>query len=230
MTIPAGVLLLVAAVIVAAYFAPLVFRYALLRRMRIRLVRARAIALTYDDGPSSNFTPQILSLLASHRARATFFMLGQNALQNSAVADDVAQRGHEIGCHSDRHFNAWKVSPRKAIRDINEGYSNLRRWVSAKGIFRPPYGKMTLPTYWTVSRRGSRIWWWTVDSGDTWDPLPDPHNVVRDVVNAGGGIVLMHDLDRSASRNEFVLATTRLLLEAANTHGFKLCTVSELAE
>ena len=75
MIIPAGVLLLVAAVIVAAYFAPLVFRYALLRRMRVRLVRARAIALTYDDGPSANFTPQILSLLASHRARATFFML-----------------------------------------------------------------------------------------------------------------------------------------------------------
>ena len=223
-------LVLVGAIVFAAYFFPIGYRYIVTRRLRARVVSTRTIALTFDDGPSATLTPQLLDLLAARGARATFFMLGQNALQNSATADAVAERGHEIGCHSYRHLNAWKVLPWSAIRDINDGFSHLKRWVSPLGTFRPPYGKMTLPTYWSVRRRGSRILWWTLDSGDTWEQLPEPHNVVRQVIKAGGGVVLMHDLDRSAHRNEFVLATTKLLLEAASTHGFKLRTVSELAE
>jgi hypothetical protein len=87
---------------------------------------------------------------------------------------------------------------------------------------------MTFPTYWTIRRRGAPVGWWTIDSGDTHSPLPRPNQVVDRLVRDGGGIILMHDLDRSEDRNNFVLETTALLLNAAESEAFDIKPLSEL--
>src|SRR3989442_6464090 len=60
-------------------------------------------ALTFDDGPHAASTPQLLEILARHQARATFFMLGQFALQYPELVRRIAQAGHAIGNHSWDH-------------------------------------------------------------------------------------------------------------------------------
>ena len=87
---------------------------------------------------------------------------------------------------------------------------------------------MTFPTYWTIRRRGARVEWWTIESGDTHNPLPEPTQVVDRLVRDGGGIILMHDLDRSKDRNNFVLETTALLLNVAKREAFNIKRLSEL--
>src|SRR5579864_5577790 len=62
----------------------------------------RALALTFDDGPSES-TPRILDLLAQYRAPATFFQIGANVGRLPAVARAVREAGHEIGNHSQTH-------------------------------------------------------------------------------------------------------------------------------
>src|SRR5690349_8579547 len=62
----------------------------------------RALALTFDDGPSES-TPALLEILARQRVRATFFMCGQNVRRLPDIAREVADRGHEIGNHTDSH-------------------------------------------------------------------------------------------------------------------------------
>jgi peptidoglycan/xylan/chitin deacetylase (PgdA/CDA1 family) len=61
------------------------------------------VALTFDDGPDDRWTPQILEILAEHRARATFFMLGAQIEKHPAVAGAVASRGHELAVHLFSH-------------------------------------------------------------------------------------------------------------------------------
>lgn len=60
------------------------------------------IAVTFDDGPTSAYTPQILDILSAHRARATFFVLGMHVEREPDLARRVAAE-HEVGCHSYSH-------------------------------------------------------------------------------------------------------------------------------
>ncbi len=212
----------------ATYYSPHVWRLACVRALRRRVIRDRVLVLTYDDGPSETITPAILELLRHHKAKATFFMLGRNAQQNTVVADRIIEDGHDACCHSYQHLNAWKVNPWSAVADINAGYVKLSSWVAPHGMYRPPYGKMTFPTYWSIRRRGAPVGWWTIDSGDTHRSLSQPSQVVDRLVRDGGGVILMHDLDRSKDRNDYVLETTSLLLNAAAREAFNIKRLSEL--
>jgi peptidoglycan-N-acetylglucosamine deacetylase len=212
----------------AAYLMPAVWRLRCNNALKRKIAKDRALFLTYDDGPSSGVTPNVLDLLQSRGARATFFMLGRSAQQYPEIADRIAREGHDVGCHSDQHLNAWKVTPWRAIADIDAGYDRLVSWVQRDGMFRPPYGKMTALTYWAVRNRGARVWWWTIDSGDTGKTIPSPGKVADALVSQGGGIVLLHDIDRSPERNEFVLQTTASLLDVARKNSIKIKRLSEL--
>jgi peptidoglycan/xylan/chitin deacetylase (PgdA/CDA1 family) len=214
----------------AVYFSPWFWRRYRMNRIRREVVGSRILALTYDDGPSSSLTPQLLDLLQRRGARATFFMLGRNAQQHPDIADRIIAEGHDVGCHSDQHLNAWKALPWKAIADIDAGYERLSRWIQPDGMFRPPHGKMTLPTYWSTRHRKAPVWWWTFDSGDTRDVLPNPSQVVEKLRAAGGGIVLMHDLDRAQPRNDFVLELTAALLDLAENELFKVMPLREICQ
>lgn len=59
--------------------------------------------LTFDDGPSKNITPQILSILKKYNVKATFFVVGSMAEKNSAILKDIADSGHAIGIHTYSH-------------------------------------------------------------------------------------------------------------------------------
>lgn len=212
----------------AAYFSPWLWRQYRMARIRRKVTKNRILALTYDDGPSRSLTPQLLDLLQSRGAKATFFMLGRNVQQYPEIVNRVMRDGHDIGCHSDKHINAWMASPGEAVADIDAGYERLSPWISPYGMFRPPYGKMTLPTYASIWRRGASVWWWTIDSGDTHNALPCRTDVLKRVQKDGGGIVLMHDLERTQSRQDFVLQTTEALLDLAKRESFHIAPLSEI--
>jgi peptidoglycan/xylan/chitin deacetylase (PgdA/CDA1 family) len=217
----------------SAYLSPWAWRQRYMSLARKRVVENRTLALTYDDGPSSEMTPQLLDLLKSRGARATFFMLGRHAQQSPEIVDRISRDGHDIGCHSDQHRNAWKVMPWTAIEDIEAGYKHLAPWIRPNGMFRPPYGKMTLPTYMNIRQRGAPVWWWTIDSGDTFEVTPRANEVVEKLRQEGGGIVLMHDGSveiRSHERSDFMLAVTGALLDVAEQESFKVVGLSELCK
>lgn len=98
----------------------------------------------------------------------------------------------------------------------------MSRWFDLSAAFRPPYGKLTLPMWIALKMRGTSVFWWTIDSGDTHEQLPRPGDVADQVAAEGGGILLMHDFDRSTDRCEFVLKTTELVLETARREGISL--------
>jgi peptidoglycan/xylan/chitin deacetylase (PgdA/CDA1 family) len=225
-----GAALLVGAA--GAYFSPHAHKAVQIRRLRVACRRQRVLVLTYDDGPGAALTPRLLALLAAERARATFFPLGQCAAARPDLLDAVRAGEHEIGCHGMWHRHSWRTTPGAALADIRAGFSALARWTPSDGLFRPPCGKLTLPTAWHVWRRGAALAWWTIDSGDTHDEMPGSETIEEQLARAGGGVVLLHDFDRQRpdadARHAFVLDTTARLLRRARSEGLSVRRLGEV--
>ena len=102
--------------------------------------RRRAIALTFDDGPSES-TPQLLEALERLGVRATFFQCGCHAERLPEIAREVSARGHEIGNHTFGHPALWMRSPEFVEREIEVAQRVLDQIHGAPPkYFRPTYG------------------------------------------------------------------------------------------
>ncbi|MHC4470420.1 MAG: polysaccharide deacetylase family protein [Planctomycetota bacterium] len=224
-------MILTLAICAAALFAAVVLLPLLVRavqRSRLRRLCRGRLVLSYDDGPGLSATPKLLDLLDRHGVKASFYVTGFRAEAAHRVCDRLVASGHELGTHTHGHVSAWKVSPWRAVRELDDGYDRLTRWIEPDAPFRPPFGRLTTWTWLAARRRGARVSWWTVDSGDSFPAPPDPESVTRRVVDEGGAVVLMHCHDRADVHNEYMLDLTARLIEAARRNGLEICTHAQL--
>ncbi|HEY4182500.1 MAG TPA: polysaccharide deacetylase family protein [Kofleriaceae bacterium] len=106
---------------------------------------APVIALTFDDGPDPQFTPQILDVLATHGAKATFFVLGARAAQHPDVIARIHREGHAIGTHTQHHVLKFHFGSRRYVRrEIEEAIDEVAKITGERPtLFRPPQGLRT---------------------------------------------------------------------------------------
>ncbi len=108
------------------------------------LVGQKRLTLTFDDGPHPVSTPMLLEILDRYQIKATFFLIGANALLYPELVREIEQRGHAVGNHSYSHPYAWKISTLELIRDFHKGLDALSRIVTRPIRWqRPPYGNLT---------------------------------------------------------------------------------------
>lgn len=159
----------------------------------------RVVALTFDDGPHPQYTARVLDALRAGGAKATFFVLGENAARYPKLLRRMADEGHAIASHSWSHPS--RASREQAIRELERTH---RAILQASGVevtlFRPPYGIVTGALEAQAKARGYRTILWSVDTMD-WR-YRDTARVAR---IAGqntrrGDIVLMHDIHRTTMR------------------------------
>jgi peptidoglycan/xylan/chitin deacetylase (PgdA/CDA1 family) len=108
------------------------------------LVAARTpgeLALTFDDGPNPAWTPQLLDILAAHKVRASFFMVGRFANAEKVLARRVLDAGHLIGNHSWSHPNLARTPSSRILEELRRTSDALAQ-ITGQPIryFRPPYG------------------------------------------------------------------------------------------
>ncbi len=208
--------------------------YSKWRRKVLRKEAQGKLALTFDDGPCPRMTYRILDLLDEFGVKATFFILGRRLEGREEILSEVVQRGHEVGGHGFGHIHYWKVFPWKATADINRCWKMLGPWIERRTSplpFRPPYGKLNLWSLGFLLRKKNPIVWWTIDSGDTWTPRPSPERVGDLLLEEGGGVVLLHDLDRADPKDEeWTLECLRKTLEKVRKERpeWQIGTISEL--
>lgn len=177
-------------------------------------------------------TTALLDLLAKHKAKATFFLLGKHIPGREAVVQRIAAEGHEIGTHGHEHLNYWKVSPLRALTDVKRGWQATDAALGTnKGIypFRPPCGKLNLICLLYLWIHRVPIVYWTFDLGDTW-PLDkqDSQRVAALVEESRGAVVLAHDFDRiNEDVNRMVLESVQSLLRQAREKRMLVLTVSQ---
>jgi peptidoglycan-N-acetylglucosamine deacetylase len=191
----------------------------------------QAVALTFDDGPSPRYTPQILALLKQYQAKATFFVLGCKVERYPEVAQAALREGHELGNHTYSHPRLLKTDRLARQRELERTRLDLELLGCSKKsqIVRPPYSEydQQLSSYLNHTHRELILW--SVDSGD-WRGLTAPaiaRNVLSQVKN--GSIIIFHDSDEHsrADRHPTVEAL-KLILPALHQAGYRLVTVSKL--
>ncbi len=164
---------------------------------------SKGVALTFDDGPDPTLTPQILKLLAQHRVRATFCLVGENAQRHPDLVRRIAAAGHTLCNHSWDHSMKLGLEPVPRIRaDLQRTNDAMRRAApKAKiGYFRAPGGKFTPRLVGVAKQLGMTSIYWMVDPRD-WEhgrnesPQAHQKRVIWRITKhtRHGAIVLSHD-------------------------------------
>lgn len=120
----------------------------------------KKIYLTFDDGPTPEVTPWVLSLLNKYQFKATFFCLGKKAVKHFKIIEEIKEAGHSVGNHGFEHLKGWKTTTKLYIENTHKGANILNT-----KLFRPPYGKIT-PIQWFKLRKHYQIIFWDYLSKD----------------------------------------------------------------
>ena len=186
--------------------------------------RAKAIAITFDDGPSSGHTENVLNILKTHNAPAAFFVIGKNIAGNEALVKRMDSEGHIIGNHSYSH-NYWfsMTSANNMLRDLKACDGEIKRVINKQTqLFRPPYG-VTNPMVAKSVKNGSYISvGWSLRTFDT--TAKDPGKLLQKALTNlhNGDVVLFHD---------WAPYTAQMLgdfITAARAAGFAIIRVDDL--
>jgi peptidoglycan-N-acetylglucosamine deacetylase len=151
------------------------------------------VGLTYDDGPNSGTTSQLLNALRQNGVRATFFSIGQKVQQNPSLARSQVDAGMWVGNHSWTHPHLTQMSSSQIQSELSQTQNALR---SATGqtpqLFRPPYGETNGTLKSIESQMGLTEVLWSVDSQD-WNGASTAQIVQAASNLQNGGVILMHD-------------------------------------
>ena len=150
------------------------------------------VALTFDDGPHSKNTDDILNILSKYNAYATFFMLGSNAEKYPDVVKRVFDAGNEIGIHTWSHKELTKLSSDEIKKEVDNTASKIEKITGKRPtLVRPPYGSINENVKNTID---NPLILWNVDSLD-WKSR-DKEKIVPLVLNdvQDGDIILLHDI------------------------------------
>lgn len=188
---------------------------------------ARALALTFDDGPHPEWTPKVLAALAAADAPATFFLRGDNVTAHGAVHRDSVGR-HELGNHTYTHTDLGRLDLAAARSEIERCSAAMD---AAYGIrptlFRPPYGHASGASLLAAAEAGLTTVLWSGRFRES-SFRDHPDGVVADAAGQmrPGTIFLGHD-SGTADR---ILSIDRLpaLLTRLRGDGWTFHTVSSL--
>ena len=204
----------------STFFGPSVYRGTRTRR---------AIALTFDDGPSES-TPALLEILARHNVPATFFMCGENVRRCPSVARAVAAAGHEIGNHTDSHPRLDFHSPEFIYRELALAQESIRKTAGiVPRLFRAPYGVRWFGLKSAQRRLNLLGVMWTAIGKDWRWTAPRISRLILDRCT-NGAILCLHD-GRSVQRAPDIrptLEAVEYVIPILKERGFQFETVSQI--
>jgi peptidoglycan/xylan/chitin deacetylase (PgdA/CDA1 family) len=159
----------------------------------------KEIALSFDDGPATNYTPEILQLLKKDNIKAAFFCIGNRIAGNESILKQINEEGHIIGNHSySHHFWFDMFSSKKMLADLEMMDCEIEKVIGFRPrLFRPPYG-VTNPNLKKAILRGGYIpVGWSVRSMDTM--IKNEKKLLEKVSSAikPGAVFLFHDTSRT---------------------------------
>ncbi|MBP2636566.1 MAG: pdaC [Firmicutes bacterium] len=184
----------------------------------------KVVALTIDDGPHSQITPEILAILKEKQVKATFFVLGINVEKSPGILAQEVADGHEIGTHTYSHPSLAKLSPQKVAVEFDKAENAILPFAPKPVVFRPPGGLYNSQILETARERGYSVILWSIDPQD-WN-CPPKEKVIDEVLSKvkPGSIILLHD-------GQYPLPTPKALgaiIDGLRERGYTFVTVSEL--
>lgn len=164
----------------------------------------RRVYFTFDDGPTPEITNFVLDQLDKYEAKATFFCIGKNVVENPELFQLIVSKGHSIGNHTMNHANAWKYSFEDYLKNI-QLCDNIFEQFEVKSVgFRPPYGRINQKIIRSQQNK-KEIFMWSILTGD-YNANLDTSNVLKKCLSniQPGDIIVFHD-SLKASKNLQIL-------------------------
>lgn len=187
------------------------------------------VAITIDDGPDPEVTPQVLDILDRHQAKATFFCIGTSAARHADLCREIIRRGHAIENHSLSHHTLFSLfAPWSMHREVREAQTMLSE-ISGQvpRFFRPTAGLRNPGLEPVLAHCGLRLCSWSKRGFDT--QVGDPDKVLNSLTRdlKGGDILLLHDgsAARTTAGKPVILDVLPRLLDSiaqANLHSVTL--------
>ncbi|MCE2393248.1 polysaccharide deacetylase family protein [Candidatus Poribacteria bacterium] len=190
----------------------------------------RLVALTFDDGPHPPYTDRLLDVLAKHKVKATFFMIGNRIEKHPQTVHRVIVEGHQIGNHSYSHPVLGFRLPARIRREIERTDSLLRQLGAAGEIaFRAPMLTRFLPVAWFLAKAdrahiSCNVWSWD------WT-TQNPDRIAQRVLKktGPGSIIVLHDgkaENAHADRAGTLEATDRIITKLKRKK-YRFCTIRD---
>jgi len=182
---------------------------------------AKRVALTFDDGPNPETTPQVLDVLKQHGIKATFFINGKRVTNDAAraVLARIVNEGHILANHSQSHLNLKTVSSAKMQEEVTKTHDVILGAGVTPRYFRFPFGSANCGAIDFVEGLGYAVTGWHIDSADwcyaassngycsasTFRYVPDGFRgdmvgyTMSQVKSKNGGILLFHDIHQNTA-------------------------------
>ncbi|MFJ8039889.1 polysaccharide deacetylase family protein [Kitasatospora sp. NPDC096147] len=185
------------------------------------------VALTFDDGPHPEHTPQVLEVLARHGIRAAFFCIGLHATAHPGLVRRIVAEGHLLGNHTWSHAYLPDLGPLGLRHQLGSTGEALAE-ASGAGLptlMRPPYGGRSAALMELVAEAGLTTVLWDVETNDWARPGAEviAGRVLRRV--RPGSVVLMHDGGGDRSQT---VAALPLMIAGLRRRGYRFVTPDEL--
>lgn len=188
-----------------------------------RREEGQVVALTFDDGPSPTWTPQVVQILAEEGVRATFCLVGDMVRKRPELTRTIAGHGHTLCSHTMNHpEHLDELPPAQAASEVVAGSDML---ASTTGqpvpLFRAPAGRTTPAVIDLVHSRGARVLDWTIDAEGS------EHRSAEELlarVQGGlkpGAVILLHD---GGGNRDTTVAMLRPLIRSLKAAGWQFAT------
>lgn len=192
------------------------------------------VAITFDDGPSEEFTLPILEILKEYDVPATFFMVGRHVEKYPHVAQKVVEEGHTVGNHTQNHRNLPTLSTRELQKELMEATAIITETTGVYPLFvRPPRGMYDDRFRRLAKLLGQEIVLWSISTRD-WRYGVTANYIERFVYSrvGGGDILLFHDSgalvqSEGGDRRATVLSLPQVI-EIIRAKGLEIVTLGEL--
>lgn len=194
----------------------------------------KIVALTFDDGPSPTYTPQILDILAEYQVPAAFFVVGAHAERHPDIVRRIAEEGHELGNHTLTHVNIPTTGTLQLAAEL--ALTNFHIYEAA-GVYpqylRPPRGMYDRRLRQWAELMDMQIVLWSLSSQDWLETMTAPRITTRILSRVRpGDILLFHDSgaivrSEGASRLRTVQALPDII-EGLWARGYEIVSLAEL--
>ena len=183
------------------------------------------IALTFDDGPNTVITPQVLDILEKEGIVASFFLIAKNITPESA---EVARRAKAMGCDIENHTVTHPFLNRLSVEEIMKEVDGCTEKIieitgEAPKFFRPPFIAVNKEMYDNIAMT-------FICGAGCEDWVPDvtaEERAARVLANAEDGqIVLLHDMEW----NRNTVEALKTIIPELKKRGYEFVTVTELFE
>lgn len=183
----------------------------------------KKIALSFDIAWGESNVKNILDTLDENEVKSTFFLVGSWIDGNEDLVEQMNQKGHDIGNHSNTHANMKELSEDDLVNELEVTSEKIKNITGEKpNIYRPPFGAVDESSLELCEALGYKVVKWDVDSLD-WKEIGPNHvidRVLKDI--EPGSIVLFHG--NAKNPNQYL----ETIIKELRSEGYEIVPVSEL--